>query len=124
MSGETGALFVFGVESRSGSVTESTTQQQCGGSDTARFHWARLYGGVSNREKYHPLLAGKKPVRSRGVFQEVSNFFRGAENVPSIKDFRRPTFRGEKSRVERQSAAFTGSGARGEANADSSGAIR
>ena len=25
MSGETGALFVFGVESRSGSVSESTT---------------------------------------------------------------------------------------------------
>jgi|SaaInlV_125m_DNA_1040241.scaffolds.fasta_scaffold02042_2 hypothetical protein len=96
MSGETGALFVFGVESRSGSVTESTTQQQCGGSDTARFHWARLSGGVSNREKYHPLLAGKKPVRSRGVFQEVSNFFRGAENVPSIKDFRRRPFETKK----------------------------
>lgn len=78
MSGETGALFVFGVESRSGSVTESTEQEQCGGSTWRAF--IGLFSRVANREKYHPLLAGKKPVIPRCF--PSPNFF--AAHVPSI----------------------------------------
>lgn len=90
------ARCLFSGWNRDRVLYKSTEQEQCGGSTWRAF--IGLFSRVANREKYHPLLAGKKPVIPRCF--PSPNFFAAHIN-PSIKDFVADLSRRKEPRDER-----------------------